>query len=177
MSMHSNHRKGILNNLFCIIRISSPYTICIFCIYLYLLQIRPPISSLPPDFGFLSFSARSLLSLSRFSPLLSRLSHSLLSPLALSLLSLSSLSPLISLSLLSLLSFSLSFSLSLSLSLSPLLPVHRESHLLMCFSVAGARCPQWPTVTGSSQTYGREQHWHAGPFRCGTLAPYHPTAQ
>lgn len=48
----------------------------------------------------------------------------------------------------------------------------------MCFSVAGARCPQWqirrqwPTVTGSSQTYGREQHWHAG---LSAVAHWHPT--
>lgn len=73
---------------------------------------------------------------------------------------------------------SLSPSMFLLLSLSMLLPFHRESHLLMCFSVAGARCPQWqirrqwPTVTGSSQTYGREQHSLAGPT---AVAQWHPT--
>ncbi len=158
MSMHSNNRKGILNNLFCNIRISSPYTIIIFCLYLYLRQ-NTAIQSLSslPDFA----SPLSLSSLSLSLSLLISLSHSPLS-LALSL---------------SLLSLPLSLFSRLSLLLSSLYLSLRYCQFIERAICWCASLWQEPDALSSSQTYGREQHWHAGPFRCGTLAPYHPTAQ
>ncbi len=50
--MHSNNRKGILNNLFCIIRISSPYTICNFLsLFVFATKYGHPISLSLPDLG------------------------------------------------------------------------------------------------------------------------------